>query len=277
MSGDPRLTLARPGLATASLQGVLRADRFAEASPMQLVAPMAPLRAAADPAAEQLDQLLAGELFDVLEIEGAFAWGQARRDGYVGFVEAEALSGDQLAPTHWVTAPTTFAFAEASIRSPAFGPLSLNALVTVAEQRGPLARAVRVGWIPAAHLAPVGWNFTDAAAVAERFLGAPYLWGGRSGLGLDCSGLLQQALYARGQACPRDADQQAALGEPVAPGEARRGDLVFWRGHAGILLDQTRLLHANAHHMAVAIEPLSEAVARIAAAGVGEPTAFRRP
>ncbi len=276
MSGDPCLTLARPGLAAAGLQGLLRAERFADPRPMQVSIPIAPLRAAADPNAEQLDQLLAGEIFDVLEIEGGFAWGQARRDGYVGFVETEALSADLLTPTHWVTARTTFAFAEPSIKSPPFGPLSLNALVTLTEERGPLVRAAGVGWIPATHLALVGWSFTDTAAVAERFLGAPYLWGGRGGPGLDCSGLLQQALYACGRACPRDADQQAALGEPVAPDQAGRGDLVFWRGHAGIMLDKTRLLHANAHHMAVAIEPLSEAIARISAAGVGEPTAFRR-
>ncbi len=108
------------------------------------------------------------------------------------------------------------------------------------------------------------------------FLGAPYLWGGRDSLGLDCSGLVQQALYAVGAACPRDTDQQALLGESVPRSELARGDLVFWRGHVGMMLDETRLIHANAHHMAVAIEPLSAAVARIAGKGGGEPTAMRR-
>lgn len=277
MSGDPRLTLARPDLAAGRLEGALRADRFAAVKPMQVVVPVAALRASGGLAAQQLDQLLAGETFDVLEAAKGFAWGQARRDGYVGFVDTGALSADVRVPTHWVKALRSFAFANPSIKAPPCGPLSLNALVTITEECGTLAHAAGFGWIPIAHLAPIGWCFTDPASVAERFVGTPYLWGGRDSLGLDCSGLLQQALYACGQACPRDADQQAALGEPVAPGDSRRGDLVFWSGHAGMMLDETRLLHANAHHMAVAVEPLGEAMARIAAAGVGEPTAFRRP
>ena len=274
MTGDPRGVLARSDLAAAGLEGVLRARRFAETIPMQVIAPAAALRAAGDPAAEQSDQLLAGEVFEVLEVIGRYAWGQARRDGYVGFVDTEALSAEVRAPTHWVQALRTFAFADASIRSPAFGPLSLNALVAVTDERGALCHAAAVGWISTAHLAPIGRYFTDPAAVAEGFLATPYLWGGRDSVGIDCSGLLQQALYACGRACPRDTDQQAVLGEAVD--RPRRGDLVFWRGHAGMMLDATRLVHANSHHMAVAIEPLRDTIARLSASGMGEPTTFRR-
>jgi cell wall-associated NlpC family hydrolase len=128
----------------------------------------------------------------------------------------------------------------------------------------------------AEHLAPIGVFETDWAGVAERFLGAPYLWGGRESLGLDCSGLVQQALNACGLACPRDADQQAGLGHEIDRSAFARGDLVFWKGHVAIGLDETRIVHANGFHMAVAIEPLETALSRIEAAGVGRPTALRR-
>jgi cell wall-associated NlpC family hydrolase len=276
MRFDPRLTLARPDLAAAPLEGLIRADRFVGATAMRLIVPAAAVRAAPSVDAEQVDQLLFGERFDVLELENGFAWGQATRDGYVGFVEAAALSARDLAPTHRVSALRTFSYLEPSIKSPSRGPFSLGALATAAETAGPLTRVEGAGWIPAAHLAPIGADFADPVETALKFLGTPYLWGGRDSLGIDCSGLVQQALYAAGRACPRDSDLQALMGEPVAREALVRGDLVFWRGHVGMMLDAERLLHANAHHMAVAIEPLAEAVARIEAAGSGAPIEFQR-
>jgi cell wall-associated NlpC family hydrolase len=273
---DPRLTLARPDLAASSLEGAVRAKRFVDTTPMQVILPVAALRSAPDPTAEQIDQLLLGEVFDQADVSGRHAWGQARRDGNVGFVDADALSSVVHAPTHWIGVLRTFAFEEPSIKARATGPLSLNALVRVVEEQNKLAHAVGVGWIAAAHVRPIGSFFPDPVAVAERFVGTPYLWGGRDSLGLDCSGLVQQALYACGRACPRDTDQQASLGAPAPSGAPRRADLVFWRGHVGTMMDAERLLHANAHHMAVAIEPLAEAVARIRAAGTDDPTAWRR-
>ncbi|HEX7758523.1 MAG TPA: NlpC/P60 family protein [Caulobacteraceae bacterium] len=273
---DGRLTLARPDLARAELEGLVKAEQFAPATPRQVRVPVAAVRRAPDAGAEQLDQLLLGEIFDVLELEGGFAWGQARRDGYVGFVDAAALGEVGPAPTHWVSALRTYAYAEPAIRAATFGPLSMNALVSIDEESGVFAHAAGVGWIGRRHLTPVGESLSDFVAVAEQYLGAPYLWGGRDSLGLDCSGLIQQALYACGKTCPRDTDQQAKLGA-AAPGNALvRGDLVFWKGHVGVMLDGARLLHANAHHLGVAIEPLGEAIQRIAAADVGQPTDFRR-
>lgn len=276
MSLDARVTLARPDLARGELEGVVRAERFAAARARQVTAPAAAVRKAPGAKAEQLDQLLFGELFDVLEEAGGFAWGQARRDGYVGHVAVEALGEPGPLATHWVSALRTYAFAEPSVRAAPFGPLSMNALVSVDGEQGSWLHAAGAGWIAARHLKVVGETPTDFVEIAEQYLGAPYLWGGRDSLGLDCSGLIQQALFACGRACPRDTDQQASLGE-AAPGNALiRGDLVFWKGHVGVMLDGARLLHANAHHMAVAVEPLGEAIQRIAAAGVGQPTAFRR-
>jgi hypothetical protein len=273
--GDPRLTLARPDLAATALEGLVPAARYAPTRALQLRRPVAGLHRAPDAGSERLDELLFGELFDALDETDGFVWGQSRRDGYVGFVAAEALAAVGPAPTHRVGALRTYAFAEPSIKTRAYGPYSLNALVHVEEEAGRFARAGEV-WFWREHLVPIGVFERDPAGVAERFLGAPYLWGGRTSVGLDCSGLAQQALYACGHACPRDTDQQAALGREVAPEALGRGDLVCWKGHIGMMLDGERLLHANAHHMATAIEPLAEAVARIEAGGYGPPTAYRR-
>ncbi|QUD87041.1 C40 family peptidase [Phenylobacterium montanum] len=273
---DPRTTLARGDLAAAELEGRVRAGRYAETISLACAAPAAAIRRAADPAAEQMDQLLFGERFEVLEEKAGWAWGQARRDGYVGFVERAALTAYARLPTHRVSAPRAYAFSEPSIKSRPIGLYSMNALVFIEAREGRFAKAAGSGWFVENQLADIGSVETDPAAIAERYLGAAYQWGGRESLGLDCSGLVQQALLACGRACPRDTDQQAEMGAAIAAADLARGDLVFWRGHVGMMLDQTRLIHANAHHMAVAIEPLAEAVARIAAAGSGHPTAYQR-
>ncbi len=277
IASDPRILPALGQLAFAELEGLWPASRFVEPRPMQVVAPRTGLMATPRPGSEQVDQLLFGELFDVGWRDDAVAWGRARRDGYVGYVDAAALSPDVVRPTHRVGAVRTLAFAEPSIKSPAWGPVGLNALVHVEAVSGDLALAAGAGWMAMRHLCPVGVFFDDPAGVAERFLGTPYLWGGRDSLGIDCSGLVQQSLYACGQACPRDADQQSALGAPVLAEDSRRGDLVFWSGHVAMKLDAERLIHANGHHMAVTIEAFAVAAARIEAGGGGPPTACRRP
>lgn len=275
MSDDPRTTPARKDLAAASLEGVVRAERYLPVRRLQVIAPSLAVRSEPREGAEQVDQLLFGETFEAVETVGGFAWGQARRDGYVGFAAVDGLAEGPLVPTHWVCALRTVAFAEPSIKSRAIGPISLNALVTASEAEGPLLPVGRLGWIPRRHLLPVGRFLSDPAAVAELFVGTPYLWGGRDSLGLDCSGLVQQALYACGAACPRDADQQAMLGQEADPDWLQRGDLIFWDGHVAMILDAKRLIHANAHHMAVVIESVEEAVDRIAATA-GGPLAYRR-
>ena len=275
-TADRRLTLVRDGLADQRLEGLVSADRFAAVTPMQASAPIASIRKAPVPDAEQEDQLAFGERFDVLfEVDG-FSFGQARRDGYVGYVTSDALSAPVLAPTHRVSAIRTYGFCEPDIKSAIVGLYSLNALVTVEAREGRFVRVARSGWFTEAHLTPIGRGETDYVAVAERFLGAPYQWGGRESLGLDCSALVQQSLAACNRACPRDTDLQRQFFTEIAEGERRRGDLVFWKGHVAILLDANTILHANAHHMATAIEPLVEAIARIEASGVGAPLGYRR-
>ena len=241
-------------------------------------APWTAIRRGPDEASEQQDQLLFGERFRVLEAAGDWAWGQAARDGYVGFVSAETLAGPAGPPTHKVRVPVSIGFSAADLKSAPVGGLPMGALLRVGAAENGFLNAGEAGWLYEPHLLPIGAFEDDMAGVAERFLGAPYLWGGRGGLGLDCSGLVQQALHACGRGCPRDTDQQrAAFPVEVPPDGLERGDLVFWRGHVAIMLDARRIIHANAHHMAAAIEPLAEAVRRIAAAGSGEPTALCRP
>jgi cell wall-associated NlpC family hydrolase len=273
---DPRTTLWRDGIAARALEGVMAAEVYLDPQAMSCAAAATAIRAAPEAGAEQMDQLLFGERFDVIEEEGAWLFGQAVRDGYVGFVEAAALRPAGAAPTHRISALRTYAFAEPSIKSRALGPYSINSLVAVEAAEGKLAKVAGAGWMAAAHLSPIGVFEDDWAAVAERFVGAPYLWGGRESLGLDCSGLVQQALFACGRACPRDTDMQEGMGRPIAAAEFGRGDLVFWKGHVAMGLDEGLIVHANGHHRATVIEPLAEAVARISAAGAGEPTGYRR-
>jgi cell wall-associated NlpC family hydrolase len=278
MPYDPRTTAIQGDLASMGLQGLIAAKTYQIPIPMQVSAPVVPIRAAPEGDAEQWDQMIFGEGFDLLAEADGFGWGQARRDGYVGYVDLAALSAPVLAPTHKISALRTYGFSEPSIKSAPIGLYSLNALVTVEAREGRFVRAARAGWFVESQLSPIGQFETDPVAVAERFLGAPYQWGGRESLGLDCSGLVQQAFYACGLACPRDSDMQmAAIGTAVDGTELRRGDLVFWKGHVGLMKDAITLLHANAHHMAVVSEPLAAAILRIEAAGSGSPTAFRRP
>ncbi len=272
---DDRLILARDGMAARSLEGIVPAERYVETTLRQVLRPLTALRRGAAADAEQLDEVLFGETFEVLDEADGWAFGQAKRDGYVGYVEAAALGSPGARPTHWVKALRTYGYSAPSIKTAPTGLYSMNTPVAAEAHEGRFVKTAG-GWIVADHLAPVGDVAADFVAVAETFVGTPYFWGGRTSVGLDCSGLVQQALYAAGRPCPRDSDQQAALGEPVEPEQLRRGDLVFWRGHVAIMLNATDIVHASGAAMEVTAEPLATAIARISAAGGGEPTAYRR-
>ena len=275
---DPRLTPARPDLAAAHLRGQVEAARFVEGIAREVRDESAPLRREPAPDAPLDTEALKGERVTVYETtEEGWCWGQLERDGYVGWLPANALMAPGPPPTHVVAALRTLAFPGPSIKLPPVAAYSLGCRLAVMRIDGALA-VTGSGFVPARHLAPVDATAPDFIAVAERFVGVPYLWGGKTSLGIDCSGLVQVALGAGGIACPRDSDmQEGALGTPVAPEIAnlRRGDLVFWKGHVAMVRDGAMLLHANAFHMAVAVEPIVEAVARIAAGG-SEISAVRR-
>lgn len=265
---DPRLTPARPDLAASFLKGRVQADRFVDPVEMIALDPVLPIRRAPDRLAGMDDQLLFGDGFAVLEDVDGWAWGYSLRDGYVGWVERSGLSETVWTPTHKIAALRTYAFVEPDFKTAPAALLSLNAHVRITDQSGRFVRADDLGWLVADHLGALDDHASDYVAVAESFLGAPYLWGGKESLGLDCSGLTQMALYAAGIAAPRDTDQQEAMlkqdWQVVSGDPARqRGDMVFWPGHVGIMTDSEHLLHANAHTMDTTLEPFMDAESRI--------------
>ena len=278
MTSDTRLIVARTDLADERLRGLVEAARFVPGRPRRVVAPSCAVRRAPRADAPLETEALMGEAVTVYDEEEGWAWAQLGRDGYVGYLPADALGPDGPEPTHRVAALRTFVFPGPDLKLPPLGHLPLGAGASPVDVRGGYVRLAASGWVWGAHLAPVDLAEPDWVAVAERLLGVPYLWGGKTPIGLDCSGLVQLALARGGVAAPRDADmQEGSLGRPVPmDNDLRRGDLVFWRGHVGIMRDGERLLHANGHHMAVASEALAEAARRIETAGAGRVTSVRR-
>ena len=276
-SYDPRTTPARPDLAANHLADKVAAARFVDGHVREIVEPQAPLRRSPSPDAPLDTEALKGERVTIYDSnEEGWSWGQLTADGYVGWLPTSALRNPGSPPTHRVAAPRTLVFPGPSIKLPPLEGLSFGCRLSITRIEGPLAVTDSNGFVPACHLKPLDTSEPDFVAVAERFIGVPYLWGGKSSLGLDCSALVQLALTACGIACPRDSDmQERALGTAVAMSDLQRGDLVFWQGHVAIARDATTLVHANVFHMAVAVEPVAEAIARIRAAG-SEVTSVRR-
>ena len=221
------------------------------------------VRSAPSLAARAVSQLVRGERFALLDLAGGWAWGRCLHDDYVGYLPATAL-GPLPDPTHIVTAPLALVFVQADIKAPVAARLPIGTLVEGRENGGFLATAD--GFIHVRHVEPAGAAGGDPVGVAERLIGWPYLWGGRGAGGVDCSGLVQRALGVAGIAAPRDSDQQRdSIGRALDDAEPlRRGDLVFFPGHVGMMVDGDRLIHATAHWMAVVVEPLADVVARLA-------------
>jgi cell wall-associated NlpC family hydrolase len=277
---DPRLTPARPDLAAKYLEGKVAASRFVDGETFEIVDGVAPMRREPFSGAMLDTQALKGERVTVYDRnDEGWAWGQLVSDGYVGWLPDLALYRPGAAPTHKVTALRTFAFPGPSIKLPPADTLPLGAKFALARDDGAFAVTTNGQYIPKQHVGPIDRFESDYVAVAERFVGTPYLWGGKSSLGIDCSGLVQIALTACGTGCPRDSDmQEASLGRTLSATEAehlQRGDLMFWKGHVAIVRDATTIVHANAHAMATAIETTRQAIARIAAGG-SEVTSVKR-
>jgi cell wall-associated NlpC family hydrolase len=269
---DPRLTPARPDVAARYLEGKVEAARFVDGEEFEIADGVTSMRREPFSGAMLDTQALKGERFTVYDRnEEGWAWGQLNGDGYVGWVSDLALYPPGPTPTHKVTALRTFLFPGPSIKLPPTDTLPLGARLAIVKITDTFAMTNAGHCVPRQHVAGIDAFETDFVAVAERFVGTPYLWGGKSSLGIDCSGLVQIALTAAGTGCPRDSDmQESGLGRALSDAEMQhlqRGDLIFWKGHVAIARDADTIVHANAHHMATAIEDTKGAIARIKAAG----------
>ena len=270
---DPRTTAARPDLAARYLEGKVQAARFVDGTAREVRDAQTPVRGQPSPDAALVTEALRGDQVTIYEeTDEGWCWGQLVSDGYVGWLSANALGTPGTAPTHKVAALRTLVFPAPSIKHPPLEGLPLGARLAVLGHEKEFA-VLANGYLPARHLAPLDATEPDFVAVAERFVGVPYLWGGKTSLGIDCSGLVQVALSAAGIGSPRDSDmQEAGIGANVTPAphftNLQRGDLMFWKGHVAIVVNSRTIIHANAFHMAAVIEPLAEAVARIRAAGL---------
>ena len=258
MEFDKRVTAARFDLAAAHLEGQVYAGRYVQGRAAQVARGVVGLHDAPTDGAGLHTQLLFGEGFTIYDEKFGWVWGQAALDNYVGYARADSFIAP-LAPTHRVISRSTPLFHAAEVRKGARDMLPMNAKVAILEDGKPFAKAAKGGHVFAGHLAALDSHVSDWVSVAEQFVGVPYLWGGKTAAGFDCSGLVQTALEAGGIKSPRDTDMmESALGDSV-PSDAplRRGDLIFWKGHVGVMLDGTRIVHANGYFMQVSVEPFA--------------------
>jgi hypothetical protein len=270
---DKSVNPYRDDLAAIKLKGVIEAPKYIEPQTFQIVKSATPILANPAKNAVQISEALCGEIVEVYDIANGFAWGQLVNDQYVGYVPLDAICNNLVTTTRKIKVLRTYGFESPNVKSSIIGSFSLNAEVCAnGEAANGFANCGVHGWIYEAHLCEIGIYASCPIAIAKWFLKVPYLWGGKQSFGLDCSGLTQMAFAACGINLPRDSRLQEAIGENIEFDERllnlRVGDLVFWQGHVAMMIDEVNIIHANAYHMMVEIESLSEAVTRSDATGI---------
>jgi cell wall-associated NlpC family hydrolase len=277
---DPRLNAYRPDLADAALKGRVEASAYRVGKPRRVLSGRLALMTTPDGNSRMGSELLFGEKVTIFDTRDGWAWLQSREDNYVGYVRADKLGEPTEEPTHHVSALRTFLYAQADLKSPVLDTLSMNSPLSVQARDKGFAKLATGGWVWDGHIASSGDYEDDHVCVAHKFLETPYLWGGRSSVGLDCSGLVQMALARCGKQAPRDSDMQAGIGAPVPfdgdEAVLNHGDLVFWPGHVGIWLERGEFIHANATDMKVAKGSFAAIASQIKSATGDEVTAVRR-
>ena len=278
---DPRINAYRSDRAAAQLRGLVEAPTYIEGSLARIMEAKVPLHKGPDSDAAVVSEIIYGDDVSVYDDTGNWAWIQNNRDGYVGYVPSGCLSPNMAQPTHKITALSTFAYGQADLKTPLPDKLYMNSRLHIVGQEGDYMQLKDGRFVHRQHVAELSDVADDFVSVAERYLDVPYLWGGRTSDGIDCSGLVQVAYEFSGLSCPRDSDMQQSLpGRALDLGgmeEMQRGDLVFWPGHVAIMVDDAMLLHANARDMAVSVEPFFAAVTRIASRGDGDVMTIIRP
>jgi cell wall-associated NlpC family hydrolase len=276
---DKRLHAYRADIADEKLGGQVVAGRFVAGVPMEIAAPVVSVHREPSFSSMQVTQALFGEKILAYEVKDDWIWGQLQSDGYVGYIPGNAVTKAPMTATHRVSELNTFMYPKPDIKSQPAINLPLNAQIEVIESDGKFSRLSNGLFVYSPHIKPYQEFERDYVAAAEKFLGVPYYWGGKTARGLDCSGLVQTAFQASGLEAPRDADmQEQKLGQNLMINDLdslRRGDLIFWDGHVGIMLDERMLLHANGFHMMTVKEPLADAIARIEPSG-GPITSMKR-
>lgn len=260
---DPRLNAYRPDLADIKLIGKVDAQKFVEGDVTSIIEPRVALRSKPEFTAGFTSEALFGDRVRVFDVKDGWAWGQMEKDAYVGYLPLASLSGIYMAPTHRVCVPATFIYPKADLKSQPATRIFLNSLLSVDVIADDWVMLAGGGFVFHSHVCDVDKFASDPVTIAEQFINVPYFWGGSTQDGLDCSALVQQAYHACGLECPRDSDMiEDTIGEN-GHNSLQRGDLVFWDGHIGMIIDEHRMIHANGHHMAVAVEEFAEAEARI--------------